>query len=113
MKSINKNEPTIHQNDGKVSYGSSILTNIITFAVDELKNVSLHHGSNPIRYIFDKDGVVVDVDIKINYNSNVSEAAFNVQESVRHNVEAMTEYKITTVNVNVKDVFFDDTADKK
>ena len=113
MKLFNKNEPTSYQNDGKVSYGSGILTNIITFAVDELNDVCLHHGPNPIRHVFDKDGVIVDVDVKINYACNVSEVAFNVQESIRHNVEAMTEYKIMTVNVNVKDVFFDDTSDKK
>ena len=104
-----KNIPTPKQSDGKVSYGSGILYNIIKFAVDEIPDVSLISSSNPIDFLFDKDGVSVDVNIKINYTCNVSEMAFKVQESIRHNVEAMTEYKITTVNVNVKDVFFDDS----
>ncbi len=104
-----KKFPTPKQSDGKVSYGSGILNNIIKFAVDEIPDVSLMPSSNPIDFLFDKDGVAVDVNIKINYTCNVSEMAFKVQEAIRHNVEAMTEYKITTVNVNVKDVFFDDS----
>ena len=50
--------------------------------------------------------------MKINYNLSVSEIAYKIQDSIKHNVEAMTEYKINTVNVNVKDVFFDDTSEK-
>ena len=111
MSYFNK-RPVPRTNDGKVTYGSGLLTNIITYAVEEIDDVALFHSSNPIKYIFDKDGVAVDVDIKINYTCNVSEMAFKVQESIRHNVEAMTEYKINTVNVNVKDVFFDDAQSK-
>ena len=111
MSFINK-KPAPRTNDGKVTYGSGILTNIISYAVEEISDVALYQSSNPINYVFDKKGVAVDVDIKINYTCNVSEMAFKVQESIRHNVEAMTEYKINTVNVNVKDVFFDDAQVK-
>ena len=33
--------------------------------------------------------------------------AFKIQETVRHNIESMTEYKVASVNVIVKGVFFD------
>ena len=110
---ILKKVPTTQDSDGKICYGNGILTNIVMLSVEEVDGVMIAPSSKPIDYFFDKDGVVVDIDIKINYTCNVSETAYNVQESVRHNVEAMTEYKISTVNVFVKDIYFDDSASKK
>jgi uncharacterized alkaline shock family protein YloU len=111
---ILKKVPTTQQSDGKICYGSGILTNIIKLSVEEVQGVLIAPSTKPIDYFFDKDGVVVDIDVKINFTCNVSETAYNVQESVRHNVEAMTEYKISTVNVNVVDVFFDESlAERK
>ena len=34
--------------------------------------------------------------------------AFKIQESIKHNVESMTEYKIAQVDVKVLGVIFDD-----
>lgn len=104
--------PNAKKSEGTICYGSEILTNIITFAVDEADGVAIYPSKKPISYVFDKDGLIIDVDVKINYNLSVSEIAYKIQDSIKHNVEAMTEYKINTVNVNVKDVFFDDTSEK-
>ncbi len=107
-----KDLPTAKKSDGKICYGSEILTNIITFAVDETEGVYIYPTKKPISFVFDKDGLIIDVAVKINYNVSVSEIAFKVQDAIKHNVEAMTEYKINTVNVNVEGVYFDDVTEK-
>ena len=108
-----KKQPLNNRNDGKICDGSSILPNIILYAIEEIDGVMVYPSKNNPGFIFEAEGLVIDVDVKINYTSNVPDIAFKIQESIRHNVEAMTEYKISTVNVNVKDVYFDDTTDKK
>jgi uncharacterized alkaline shock family protein YloU len=69
--------------------------------------------SSAIKVSFDKDGVHVDVAVKIHYSQCVSDLAFKIQEAIRHNVEAMTEYHIASVNVNVKGIMFDDKVEDK
>ena len=44
---------------------------------------------------------------------SVSDAAFKIQEAVRHNVEAMTEFHIASVNVHVCGIFFVDKSEEK
>ena len=39
--------------------------------------------------------------------------AFKIQESVRHNIESMTEYRVMSVNVIVKGVTFEDKTEQK
>lgn len=99
---------------GKITYGDKIVDEIVMLAVSELDNVELCNISSKktraggIKVAFDKDGVIVDVAIKINASQNVSDMAFRVQEVVRHNVEAMTEYHVSSVNVIVNGVNFDE-----
>lgn len=104
-----KKLPSNNHNDGQIIYGSSILPNIILYAIEEIDGALVYPSKKPLNFIFEPEGLVIDVDVKINYLCSVPDIAFKVQESIRHNVEAMTEYKIATINVNVKDVFFDDT----
>ena len=44
--------------------------------------------------------------IKTHFTQNISDVAFKVQEAIRHNVEAMTEYHVASVNVIIKGVTF-------
>ena len=64
--------------------------------------------NSAIRVILDKDGVHVNVAVKIHFTQSVSEIAFKIQEAVRHNVESMTEYHIASVNVTVRGVMFNE-----
>ena len=60
----------------------------------------------------EKDGIHVDVVVKIHYAQSVSDTAFKIQEAVRHNVEAMTEYHVASVNVIIHGVTFEDKTEE-
>ena len=114
MANFNKKLQT--KREGKIVYGDGIVDGIVLLAVSELENVELYKSgskksfhNNAIKVVIDKSNrVVVDVVVTINYNQSVSEMAFKIQETIRHNVEAMTEYHVENVNVHVYDVNFDD-----
>ena len=55
---------------------------------------------------FEKDGVYADISIKVDSGYIVPEVAFKIQQSVKHNVEAMTKYKVAKVDVYVVGVEF-------
>lgn len=104
-----------NKHEGKIVYQEGIVDGIAMLAVSELENVELsaktHRSSmrsGAINVTFDKDGVHIDVSVKIQYTQNVSEMAFKIQEIIRYNVESMTEYKVASVNVIVNGVIFDE-----
>lgn len=108
------------KNEGKIIYNNDIVDNIVYVAVSELDNVELSSvapqkkmKSSAIKVTFDKGLVHIDVTVKIHFTQNVSEMAFKIQETVRHNVESMTEYTIGSVNVNVNGIIFDETENPK
>lgn len=97
---------------GKINYSKNIVENIVVLAVSELPYVKLYNNTsdNRNKYIkvnFGKDTLEIDVVIKIHYSQTVTDIAFIVQEAVRHNVEAMSNYSVSKVNVIVRGVFFD------
>ncbi len=99
--------------EGKIVLGNGIVDSIVMLAVSELEFVELDSNvprskmkSNAVKVSFDKEGVNVEVAVKIYYSQSVSDMAFKIQEAIRHNVEAMTEYHIASVNVIVQDVTF-------
>ena len=105
----------VNTNEGKIVYGDGIVDGIVLLAINEIPNVELYSQSNSkkmknnaICVRKEKDGVHVDVTVKTHYLQSISDVAFKIQETVRHNVEAMTEYHIASVNVIVKGVTFED-----
>ncbi len=105
----------IRENEGKIIYGNGIVDGIVLLAIQEIPNVELYSSlshkkmsSSSINVTIEKDGVHIDVIVKVHFSQSVSEVAFKIQEAVRHNVEAMTEYKIASVNVIVKGVRFNE-----
>ena len=101
--------------EGKVVYGRGIVDGIVLLAVAELDYVELYSvsnkekmRSNSIKVSLEKEGIKVSVEIKVHYSQSVSEIAFRVQEAIRHNVEAMTEYKVASVDVSVLGVMFNE-----
>ena len=101
--------------EGKITYGDGIVDGIVLLALKEVPNVELFNvpgpkkmRSNSIKVFIEKDGVHVDITVKTHFSQNVADVAFKIQEAVRHNVEAMTEYRIASVNVIVKGVTFED-----
>ena len=108
----------VNRNEGKLVYGDDIVENIVSLAVEEIPNVEFVSVRNSfygdcIKVAFEKDGVHVDVVVKIHYSQSVSDMAFKIQEAIRHNVEAMTEFHVASVNVNIQGVSFEDKTEEK
>ncbi len=110
FKKISKNST-----EGKISYGDGIVDGIVLLALNEIPNVKLYTPSSAkkmrsksIKVLLDRDEVHVDVTVVTHFTQSISDVAFKVQEAIRHNVEAMTEYRIASINVNIKGVTFED-----
>lgn len=113
MARLKKLYRSVHE--GKLIYGNGIVDGIVLLALKEIPYVELASTftsrpmrSNAIKVNIEKDGVHVEVSIKIHYSQCVSDVAFKIQEAVRYNVESMTEYHIASVNVNVIGILFED-----
>ena len=111
-----KKIPQVHE--GKVVYDDNIIDHIVLLAVKELPFVRLHSDaphnnmrSGAIKIRKEKDGIHVDVTVKIHHSQCVSDMAFKIQEAVRHAVETMTEFHVASVNVNICDVMFEDKTE--
>lgn len=101
--------------ESKIIYKDGIVDGIVLLSVSELEFVELCNPvknddmkSKAIKVTYGKDGVQVEVMVKIHFSQCVSDVAFKIQEAVRHNVESMTEYKISNVDVIVNGVIFDE-----
>ena len=107
----------VNGHEGRLVYGDGIVDDIVKLAVDEIPNVDLDythpviHGE-PVKVVFERDGVHVDVSVVIHFMQSVSEIAFKIQEAVRYNVESMTEFHVANVNVLINGVFFADVDEK-
>ena len=106
-------------NEGKIIYHDGIVDGIVLLAVGEIPYIELdakgpsnHMHSNAIKVKKDKDGIHVDVVVKIHFTQNVSDTAFKIQEAVRHNIETMTEYRVASVNVHISGVSFEDKIEE-
>ncbi len=107
-------------NEGKIAYGDGIVDDIVLLAVSEIPYVELEDSntqqkqthSKSIKVRKEKDGIHVDVTVKIHFSQSVSDIAFKIQESVRHTVEAMTEFHVANVNVSITDVTFEDKSEE-
>ena len=112
-----KKVPQVHE--GKVVYYDGIINGIVLLAINEIpyieldaKDVSSLSRNNAVKVKREKDGIHIDVTVRIHYTQNVSDMAFKIQEAIRHNVEAMTEYHVASVNVHISDVSFEDKTEE-
>ncbi len=100
---------------GKIVYNSSIVKGIVTLAVSEIEGVSIavdksgKVGKDTVKIEFNGDSVAVDVTVSVRYGYNIPDVAYNIQRSVKQNVEAMSDYKITNIDVHVINVEFDES----
>lgn len=105
-----KHGPTSSQK-GKVSYNSGIVAGIVALAISEVEGVSLlSTKSKGIKLNFDKQGIIADIGVKVDYGYNVPSLAFKIQQSIKHNVESMTNFKVAKVDVHVQDVDFPENS---
>ncbi len=105
-----RHDPTSTQK-GKISYNSGIVTGIVALAINEVDGVSLLNNKNKgIKLIFDKQGIIADISVKVDSTYNVPSLAFRIQQSIKHNVESMTKYKVEKVDVHIQDVKFPESS---
>ncbi len=105
-----RHDPTSTQK-GKISYNSGIVTGIVALAISEVEGVSLLNTKNKgIKLNFDKQGIIADIGVKVDYGNNVPSLAFRIQQSIKHNVESMTNYKVAKVDVHIQDVDFPENS---
>ena len=101
-----RHDPTSTQK-GKITYNSSIVSGIVALAIYEVEGVYLLTNKNKgIKLNFDKQGIIADISVKVDSTSNVSSLAFKIQQSIKHNVESMTNYKVAKIDVHIPDVNF-------
>lgn len=108
----------INAHEGRLVCCDCVIDDIVELAVNEIVGVEFDFthsviNGNPIKVVFEKDGVHVDVSVKIHFMQSVAEMAFKIQESIRHNVESMTEFHIANVNVIISGVYFEDETEEK
>ena len=103
-----RHDPTTTQK-GKITYNPNIVSGIVALAINEVEGVSLLNAKNKgVKLNFEKQGIVADISVKVNSDCNVSSLAFKIQQSIKHNVESMTKYKVAKIDVHIQDVNFTD-----
>ena len=53
-------------------------------------------------------GVIIDISVEVKFGFNIPDVAFDIQETIKHNIEAMSKYKVSSVNVHFEDVKFEE-----
>ena len=105
-----RHDPTSTQK-GKITYNSGIVSGIVALAINEVDGVYLLNSKNKgIKLNFDKQGIIADISVKVDGDYNVPSLAFKIQQSIKHNVESMTEYKVAKVNVHIQDGDFPENS---
>ena len=113
------NSYPIKKHEDKIVYADGIVDSIVLLALTEVPYVELDadlsHPKNAykaFKVVLSTEGVFVEVKVKIHYTQNVTDMAFKIQEAIRHNIEAMTDYKVIGVNVIVNDVLLTEVVEK-
>ena len=105
-----RHDPTSTQK-GKITYNSGIVSGIVALAINEVDGVTLLNTKNKgIKLNFEKQGIAADISVKVDSNNNVPSLAVRIQQSIKHNVESMTNYKVSKVDVHIQDVDFTETS---
>ncbi len=94
---------------GKIVYNADIVKEIVAIAVTEVEGaLPVSSKTSGISIRFEKEAVFADVSVVAKYGYDVPELAYRIQQSVIHNVENMTAYKVAKVDVHIVDVEFCD-----
>ena len=117
MKRFNSYQVKKHED--KIVYADGIVDGIVLLAITELPYVELDadlsnikNANKAIKVVLGADGVNVEVKVKIHYSQSVTDVAFKIQEAIRHNIEAMTDYHVQGVNGIVNDVLLTELVEK-
>lgn len=62
--------------------------------------------SKGIKVELGSDGLIIDLSIVVQFGYRIPDVAWNIQEKVRKDILAMTEYKVDSINVYVQSIDF-------
>jgi uncharacterized alkaline shock family protein YloU len=105
---------------GSVNYSKNVLLDTISLATKEVEGVAQLADTvgSSLKKLFSKNyckGVRlekvkgrlnIDVYISVYHGYNVTDMSCNVQQAIKRGVDALKEYEIGNINVNVVDVIF-------
>ncbi len=107
----------INVNAGNVKISEEVIATISQIAVSEIDGIIGTGGSfaGEIKQILSKktmtgkgvkvqieeNDVTIDINVIVKYGTKIPEAAWEIQESVKKNVESMTGLSVSKVNVHV------------
>ena len=78
-----RHDPTQNQK-GKITYDTGIVDGIVALAINEVDGVSLLNTKNRgVKLEFEKNGIVADISVKVDYGYNVASLAFRIQQSIK------------------------------
>jgi uncharacterized alkaline shock family protein YloU len=58
-----------------------------------------------------EEGISIDINVVVEYGAKIPEVAWDIQESVKREIESMTEAVVKAVNIHVQGVHFSDEED--
>mgnify|MGYP003299946770 CR=1 FL=1 len=112
----NNINPEIFENNGKVNISDEVVAVIASLAATEVDGVAgmvtgvaggfaeligKKNLSKGVKITTEEGNTSLDLSIIVEYGAKVQEVANKVQEKVKSEIEAMTDLKISTVNVSV------------
>lgn len=118
MTEYNKN--TLLDENGNISCNKDILLSIISLATKEISGVVClcdsffrkitkvfrNSDAKGVKIKFDKNGLLIDVFVKIYNGCSVPDIAYKIQENIKNNTSSMVDMKTAKVNVHIVGVEF-------
>lgn len=102
--------------NGKVNIADEVITVIAALAASEVKGIAGMSGSfsgglsellgkknitKGVKLIVNEDEITLDLSVIAEYGTKIPDVAWQLQEKVKNEVEAMTGMKVVAVNVSV------------
>ena len=95
---------------GVIALSTAAFQAIAKNVIDEDEKLQLAAGSNPFKYPLVckivNDQLVLNVDVKVKYSTNVNAACNSVQSKIFENIEHMTGYKPDIIDIRVVGFIF-------
>lgn len=116
------------ENIGIVKISDEVVSVIANIAAEEINGVSdlqsltgnnisqllkgkKVSGKN-VKVTLNEDYAIIDLNLAVEYGVKIPEVVASVQENVKRTVETMTGLKVSSVNVNVQNIYIPKTENK-
>lgn len=93
---------------GEVHIQKQVFNMIAINACDEVENVELieRRGEKDIHTKIVENDLIIDLSVKVLYGQNVNDVTMSVQEKIAQNIEYMTGFKCSRINIKVDGFYF-------